>query len=177
MGDDDISYNTTAFTQNPGQTRSVILWFRPDFSATIAYIGYFGALSVFDIIPTLLIHWQYYHFSRNITLEIHPSQRKMVLSKDSIEHEIPFENITSVVIRATPNFWRYKGKETMSTWEFYHYAVIHTNDGNYHLVTSLLVNHIPRLLEELGLQFVTKKYFPTFILPAEILKEYEVKKY
>jgi hypothetical protein len=108
------------------------------------------------LIPTLIIHFNYYFINRNDRLEI--SGGLVIFSRRNKNYEIPIEQITKIQCFMTNNFAE---KNTpWLPWEEYHFFVIQTGTDDY-IITSLLY---PKLHEVLSIAkekiVVVKDWFP-----------------
>lgn len=116
------------------------------------------ALFIFCValIPTLVIHFNYYFKNRNDSLEIDGGL--VVLSNGNDHRTISIDEITAIRCYMTTNFAE---KNTpWLPWEEYHFFVIVT-DAEYYVITSLM---FPRLHEKIAIEedkiVIIKDWFP-----------------
>jgi hypothetical protein len=121
----------------------------PVYQASYVYLFYF----LFNVLPTLILHFQYYLENRKTVLVINPTSRLFSCSKNGKEEWHSFDEIEKIIYVAS------YGKDTgVYSFGEYRYCTICMKDNTRFNVTCVMVNQIEeRLGKAFGIEF-EKKY-------------------
>jgi|SRR5450432_334708 len=118
-------------------------------TAKFTYSFYF----VIDVLPTLILHIQYYLKNRNTLMEVDTNSRKFEITTSQKTFEYSFDDIISL------EYFRSYGKGTgWNSFGMYRYYKIATSDGARFFITCLMINDIENTLENL-LHIKAEKHF------------------
>lgn len=121
----------------------------PSNGVLFMYLFYF----LFYLLPTLILHFQYYRENRKTVLVINPTSRLFSCSKNGKEEWYSFDEIEKIIYVAS------YGKDTgVYSFGEYRYCTICMKDSTRFNVTCVMVNQIEeRLGKAFGIEF-EKKY-------------------
>jgi hypothetical protein len=118
------------------------------------------AVLFIGIIPTIILHSQYYNQNRGMKIEIDKNTRIITVLYNERSDSISFDKIKSIMI--------VKNVSIESPWSGYHYALVTTSEGKQIIVTCLIIKKLKEYFDELGLPTnIEKAYFPS--IPKEFI--------
>ena len=110
-------------------------------------VGYF----VMEVLPSSILHYQYYRYNRHTTLIVNAINKSIVIQEKLEKYEIKVTQITNIFIALTVG--TYEGSNGgWAAWDLYQYAYIDIQDGKRFVISCLLVNDLWKLFRELGIK-------------------------
>jgi hypothetical protein len=113
----------------------------------------FSFYFIIDVLPTLILHIQYYLKNRNLKMEVDTNSRKFEIVTSSKTFDYSFDDIISL------DYFRPYGKGSgWNSFGMYRYYKIVVKDGAEYFITCLMINDIENTLENL-LRIKAEKHF------------------
>lgn len=124
-----------------------------EFGSSDVLVCTLAFLVLFQVIPPLILHSQYYELNKDFELQVDNASRIMAIRQNEINLHIPFDNIKTITIVLS---W-----ERDASWSGYQYTVLVTHTGQRFLISCLIVRNLREFFNDLGLTFaVERSLFP-----------------
>lgn len=109
----------------------------------------FSVLFIVSLLPVLYLHIEYYYFNKNTSIEIEPSQNKVVYCDKLGEIKtFYFNEVNKISIYMAPSLHR-KSSLQIFPFENYHFAKIFLKNGEVIIITSLMAPMVENALSNI----------------------------
>jgi hypothetical protein len=140
----------------------LLKWYYPGDDWEMAMYFMVGFL-VFNLIPSFMIHVQYYRYNKGVSLQIDTVSRTMNVIQSGSQHSFRFNQIIKVNVELMNSLYR-GARRGFATWEQYHYAAIEMEGGEKFFITCLLINDLRKFFKEVGVEAQNQRIFFPLIL-------------
>ena len=138
----------------------VMVYFYP-WGKSIFTEFFVGGYLTFQIIPCVIVHYQYLKYNKDTVLTVNASERTMTIKEKGVEHSFSFDQIKGIRLALMADL--YNGHEGgLVAFIRYHYAYIETQGNEKFIITCLLFSDLRLLFKDIGLSFRKDRVlFPT----------------
>jgi hypothetical protein len=110
---------------------------------------FFSIFFIASLLPVLYLHIEYYYFNKNTSIEIEPSQNKLVYcNKVGEVKTFYFNEIDKIALYMAPSFHR-KSSLRIFPFENYHFGKILLKNGDIIIITSLMAPMVENALSSI----------------------------
>lgn len=120
------------------------LFFKKINPTHLAFQLVYGFLLVIDIIPTMIVHIQYWLKNRKAVLVINTAAKELIYQTPSEQLKYSFSDITLLQY-----YWNFGKGSGWNSFGMYRYYKIFLKDGTTIVITCLMINDIENTLETL----------------------------
>ncbi|WP_292939389.1 hypothetical protein [Mucilaginibacter sp. 44-25] len=116
-------------------------------------ISFFSVYYIILLIPTILIHFEYYLRNKNdlFIIDLH---QKIISYNTTLS--IHFSEIEKIVLYMPP-VWHRKGSIRFLPFEDYRYAAIELKSGKRHIITCLMIYDLEKIMSTIPGVTIQKK--------------------